>query len=469
MSMSQLRRRRAVAGRELGLHAGGEQEALLRALHDRAERLALVGRERGDVDEADDVVDLRHGVGDDRAAVGVADGEHLARDLRDRAGDVGGVDGQAAQRVDDRADLDARGEQPLGDGGPGAGVGERAVDEDDGGGGVCVRVGHAERLTRATGDRASSGRDDMPPRASRSLPPVASEAIQVEAGGRSVRVSSPDRVIYPATARTAEVTKGMIAEYYAAVGPGILRALRERPTTLERWTKGVHPGVVLSQRGERGGDAFYQKRVPKGAPDWIETARIEFPSGRHADEICPTEIAVPVWCAHMGTIVFHPWPVRRADVDHPDELRIDLDPQPGTDFADAVRIAGVARELFADLGIDRLSQDERQPRRAHVRPDRAEVDLHRRPPRGDRLRPRARAPHRRRDDQVVEGGARRADLRRLQPERPRPHDRERLLAAPEARRAGLDAGRVGRAARDLRPVRTSTSSPSPSASPSAAT
>jgi DNA ligase D-like protein (predicted polymerase) len=177
------------------------------------------------------------------------------------------------------------------------------------------------------------------------------DAIEVQAGGRAVRVSSPDRVIYPATERTPEVTKAMVAEYYAAVGEGLLRALHERPTTLERWTKGVHEGIVLSQRGERGGDAFYQKRVPKHAPDFIESVRIAFPSGRHADEICPTEVAVPVWCAHMGTITFHPWPVRRADVDHPDELRIDLDPQPGTDFADAVRIAAVARELFSDLGM----------------------------------------------------------------------------------------------------------------------
>lgn len=180
---------------------------------------------------------------------------------------------------------------------------------------------------------------------------MASDAVEIEAGGRAVRVSSPDRVIYPATERTAEVTKRMIAEYYTSVGDGIMRALRERPTTLERWTKGVHPGVVLSQRGERGGDAFYQKRIPKGAPDYIETARIAFPSGRYADEICPTELAVPVWAAQMGTITFHPWPVRRADVNHPDELRIDLDPQPGTDFADAVRIAGVARELFGNLGM----------------------------------------------------------------------------------------------------------------------
>ena len=180
---------------------------------------------------------------------------------------------------------------------------------------------------------------------------MAPDAVEIEAGGRSVRVSSPDRVIYPATERTPPVTKGMIAEYYDSVGGGILRALRERPTTLERWTKGVHPGIVLSQRGERGGDAFYQKRIPRGAPPYVETARIAFPSGRHADEICPTEVAVPVWAAHLGTITFHPWPVRRADVDHPDELRIDLDPQPGTDFADAVRVAGVARELFADLGM----------------------------------------------------------------------------------------------------------------------
>ena len=91
--------------------------------------------------------------------------------------------------------------------------------------------------------------------------------------------------------------------------------------------------------------------MPKGAPDYLETVEVTFPSGRTAEEICPTEIAVPVWCAHMGTLTFHPWPVRRADVDHPDELRIDLDPQPGTSFTDAVRVAGVARELLEELGL----------------------------------------------------------------------------------------------------------------------
>jgi len=177
-----------------------------------------------------------------------------------------------------------------------------------------------------------------------------SDATIIEAGGREVRVSSPDRVIFRATERTPDVTKLDVAKYYVSVDEGIMRALSGRPTTLERWPKGVHEGIVLSTREKGGGDAFFQKRIPKGAPDYVETCRIEFPSGRHADEICPTEIAVVAWCAHMGTITFHPWPVRREDPDHPDELRLDLDPQPGTDFDDAVRAAGVARGALDDLG-----------------------------------------------------------------------------------------------------------------------
>src|SRR3954467_1915667 len=176
------------------------------------------------------------------------------------------------------------------------------------------------------------------------------DAALIEAGGREVRVSSPDRVIFPASERTRDITKLDIAEYYVSVGEGIMRALCRRPTTLERWPKGVHPHIRLSTRERGGGDAFFQKRVPKGAPDYLETCRIEFPSGRHADEICPTEVAVVGWAAQMGTITFHPWPVRGDDVDHPDELRIDLDPQPGTDFADAVRVAAEARTLLGELG-----------------------------------------------------------------------------------------------------------------------
>ena len=180
---------------------------------------------------------------------------------------------------------------------------------------------------------------------------MASPATEIDVAGRAVRVTNPDRAIYPATDTTAEVSKLQVVEYYVAVGPGILRALDHRPTTLERWPKGVYEGIVRATREDPHGDAFYQKRVPKGAPDYVETARIEFPSGRSADEVCPTELAVVAWAAQMGTLTFHPWPVRRDDVDHPDELRIDLDPQPGTDFSDVVRIAEAARELFADLGV----------------------------------------------------------------------------------------------------------------------
>ncbi len=181
---------------------------------------------------------------------------------------------------------------------------------------------------------------------------MATPAAEVIAGDRAVRVSSPDRVIYPATESTPEVTKLMVAQFFADVGDGLMRALRHRPTALERWPKGVLPGIKLGtgRPGEKA-DAFYQKRVPMEAPDYLESCEVTFPSGRTAQEVCPTEIAVPVWCAQMGTLTFHPWPVRRDDVDKPDELRIDLDPQPGTDFTDAVRVAGVARGLLADLGM----------------------------------------------------------------------------------------------------------------------
>jgi DNA ligase D-like protein (predicted polymerase) len=176
-----------------------------------------------------------------------------------------------------------------------------------------------------------------------------SPAVEIEAAGRTLRVSNPDRVMYPATEKTAVVTKLDVVTYYLSVADGIMTAVRDRPTTLERWPKGVVEGVKMATRADSRGDAFYQKRVPKGAPPYVETARIAFPSGRFADEVCPTERAVVAWAAQLGTITFHPWPVRRDDADHPDELRIDLDPQPGTDFADAVRVAFEARGLLDEL------------------------------------------------------------------------------------------------------------------------
>jgi len=175
---------------------------------------------------------------------------------------------------------------------------------------------------------------------------MASPFVEIEVAGRTLRVTNPDKVYFPEVG----ITKRELVDYYLAVGEGILRALYERPTTLERWPGGVFEGAKRATREDPRGDAFYQKRAPKGKPDWVQTARIAFPSGRTADEICPTEVAVVGWTANLGTITHHPWPVRRADVDHPDELRIDLDPQPGADFADVVAVAGAARGLLADLG-----------------------------------------------------------------------------------------------------------------------
>ena len=176
---------------------------------------------------------------------------------------------------------------------------------------------------------------------------MAATEVHLDADGRDVRVTSPERVIFPELG----ITKLDIVQYFLAVGPGILAALRDRPTTMERWPKGVFEGAKLSTRGDNAGDAFYQKRVPKFAPDWVETVTIAFPSGRTADEVCPTELAVVAWMANLGTLTFHPWPVTRADADSPDQLRIDLDPQPGTDFSSAVPVAQELRALLAEHGM----------------------------------------------------------------------------------------------------------------------
>jgi DNA ligase D len=171
------------------------------------------------------------------------------------------------------------------------------------------------------------------------MSPTRSPAVELTVpgpdGDRAVRVSNPDKVYFPARG----ITKREVVDYYLAVAEPLLRAIGDRPTTLKRFVDGVE------------GEPFYQKRVPKGAPDWVRTATITFPSGRTADEVCPTEPAVLAWAANLGTLDFHPWPVHGATPDHPDELRIDLDPQPGTDFADAVAVAGVLRDVLADAGL----------------------------------------------------------------------------------------------------------------------
>lgn len=167
--------------------------------------------------------------------------------------------------------------------------------------------------------------------------------------GHEIRVSNPAKPYFP-HAPGGPISKLDVLAYYQTVAPTMLTALKDRPTTLERWPGGVQPGARLSTREGFKGEAFYQKRVPGGAPEWVRTVSIAFPSGRIADEVCPDSPAVIVWAAQLGTLTFHPWPVRRADVDHPDELRIDLDPQPGTGFGDAVDVALELRGVLDELG-----------------------------------------------------------------------------------------------------------------------
>ncbi|GAB4085827.1 non-homologous end-joining DNA ligase [Myceligenerans cantabricum] len=188
------------------------------------------------------------------------------------------------------------------------------------------------------------------------MPPAKkAEPVEIDVAGRSVRVSSPDRVVFPGSAAGPALTKLDVVQYFVSVAEGITGALLHRPTTLERWPKGWSADAVMATRADSHGDAFYQKRIPKGAPDWVETARIAFPSGRTADEVCPTEPAVAAWAAQIGTLTFHPWPVRRGPDDDAtervDQLRIDLDPQPGTDYDDAAAVAPHLRDLLSELGM----------------------------------------------------------------------------------------------------------------------
>ena len=146
-------------------------------------------------------------------------------------------------------------------------------------------------------------------------------------------------------------------------------------------------------KGVDAGGKVHQKRIPSGAPDWIETVRVDFPSGRHADELCVTDLASVLWAVQMSTVEFHPWNSRRADVERPDEWRIDLDPMPDCDLDSVRAVARVAHEVLDELGAAGLAEDVRWRRPAHLRADRARLGLHRRPPGGARLRPRGRAAH----------------------------------------------------------------------------
>src|SRR3954454_25393776 len=160
-------------------------------------------------------------------------------------------------------------------------------------------------------------------------------AVELSVAGRTVRISSPDRVYFSARGET----KLDLARYYLSVGDGIVRALRERPCMLHRFPTGVD------------GEKVHQKRVPAGAPPWLETVRVFFPRfSRTADELCVTELASVIWAVQMSTVEFHPWNSRRADTEKPDEWRIDLDPMPLCDFAKVRQVAHVAHEVLDELG-----------------------------------------------------------------------------------------------------------------------
>jgi DNA ligase D len=161
------------------------------------------------------------------------------------------------------------------------------------------------------------------------------EAVELEVGDRRVRISSPDRVYFSARGET----KLDLARYYLSVGDGIVRALRERPCMLHRFPDGVDGAKV------------HQKRIPRGAPGWLETVRIHFPRfDRTADELCVTELASVIWAVQMSTVEFHPWNSRRADVERPDEWRIDIDPGPECPFERVREVARVVHQLLGELG-----------------------------------------------------------------------------------------------------------------------
>jgi DNA ligase D-like protein (predicted polymerase) len=153
--------------------------------------------------------------------------------------------------------------------------------------------------------------------------------------GREVTVSNPDKVFFPRTGRT----KLDLVRYYLAVGPGALGGVAERPMALKRFVNGAE------------GEAFFQKRAPEKRPDWVRTVELRFPSGRTADEIVLTDEAGLAWVVNLGCIDMNPHPVRFSDLDHPDELRVDLDPVPGVEWPHIRDVAMVAKGVLSDFGL----------------------------------------------------------------------------------------------------------------------
>jgi DNA ligase D-like protein (predicted polymerase) len=163
----------------------------------------------------------------------------------------------------------------------------------------------------------------------------AKDATTLEVCGHELRLSSPGKVYFPEPG----FTKLDLAQYYLECADAVVNGLRERPTVLKRWRDGIT------------GDFFFQKRVPEKRPEWLQTATVSFPSGRTATELVPNDAAHLVWATNLSNIDWNPWPVRRSDLDHPDELRIDLDPTPDVDFAEVRVVALAVHELLGEVGL----------------------------------------------------------------------------------------------------------------------
>jgi DNA ligase D len=189
--------------------------------------------------------------------------------------------------------------------------------------------------------------------------------VETPSGERLVKVTNPEKTYFSGLPE-GRGRKLDLVEYYLAVGDGVVRALRERPTVLKRHPDGAE------------GEAIYQKRVPENRPPWIETATVTFPSGRSATELCPVDVAHVAWAANLGTLDFHPWPSRRADTERPDELRIDLDPMPGVGWPEVQETALEVKALFDELGYTAFAKTSGS-KGIHVyvriRPDRPFLDV----------------------------------------------------------------------------------------------
>jgi DNA ligase D len=168
---------------------------------------------------------------------------------------------------------------------------------------------------------------------------MASEAVTLTVPGpdgeREMRISSPSRVLWPQVG----ITKLQLADYIVAVGDAFVRANGDRPVSLQRFPDGID------------GEQFFSKNPPKGAPDFIRSVSVVYPSARSHPQLVIDEPAAAVWAVQMNTVTFHPWPVVTANLDNPDQLRIDLDPQPGTDFADAAAAAIALHDVLAEAGL----------------------------------------------------------------------------------------------------------------------